>query len=106
MLEMYIITFFKNLPFPLLNLHELESNKLWYFPLSNFMYIFRYVCISLWFLKIKNGSMYIVVYLSVFSVFLSKKKKTQNIIIQKHWIFQKPTRLNFLVLLKLRISDM
>lgn len=78
MLEMYIITFLKNLPFPLLNLHELESNKLWYFPLSNFMYIFRYVYISLWFLKIKNGSMYIVIYLSILSVFLSKKKNTKH----------------------------
>ena len=78
MLEIYIITLKKkNLPFPQLNLHELESNKLWYFPLSNFMYMFRCVYVSLWFLKIENGSMYIVIYLSILSVFL-KKKKTQN----------------------------
>ena len=46
---------------------------------------------------------YLFIYFVSFSL---KKKKTQNIIIQKHWIFQKPTRLNFLVLLKMRISDM
>lgn len=45
----------------------------------------------------------IVIYLSILSVFLSKKTKHYH---PEALDIPKPTRLNFLVLLKLRLSDM